>query len=295
MVRLLSGLASLALAAHTVYATALPDSSNDAVSILPYPAPRAAAVVAPAHALERRKGGGGRSSGGSSSGSSSGGGRSSGGSSSSGRTSSASSVGGSTRAGSGAPRSFGGGGYYAGGASVPYSAGRRTPKGLIAAPLLVGAGALAIMPGLWLYSVYPYYYNTPYTFRNRSANRTNNIDNNNDRRSLVYLVTRQDQQGANETLPVVCLCQQYSVCGCDENTDSAYIDDLVGNGSYAALNKTLITVSDVNNTKTLVLNGTLPNGTTAPGGTDDSAAGHGIAKYTGYWAMGLVVLYGVML
>jgi hypothetical protein len=44
---------------------------------------------------------------------------------------------------------------------VPYSAGSRTPKGLIAAPLLVGAGALAIMPGLWLYSVYPYHFGNP--------------------------------------------------------------------------------------------------------------------------------------
>jgi hypothetical protein len=122
--------------------------------------PRSAYVVTPDHSLERRKGGGGRgggSSGGSSS--SSGGGRSgsSGSSGSSGRTSSSSSVGGSTRSGSGAPRTYGGG-YYGGGAGVPYSAGSRTPKGLIAAPLLLGAGILLIMPGLWLYSVYPYHF-----------------------------------------------------------------------------------------------------------------------------------------
>jgi hypothetical protein len=176
---------------------------------------------------------------------------------------------------------------------VPYRAGASTPKGLIAAPLLVGGAALAIMPGLWLYSVYPYYYNNPYRFYNRTANRTN-TNNLNDRRSLLQLITRQEQQGANETLPVVCLCQENSVCGCDENDDPAYINDLIGNGSYAALNKSLVTVSQVNNTRTLVLNGTLPDDTTAPGGTD-SAAAHSIAKYSGYWAMGLVVLYGVML
>ena len=124
--------------------------------------PRSSEVVAPDHSLERRKGGGGRGGSSSSGGSSSGGSRSSGSSSSgsSGRTSTSSSAGGSTRAGSGAPRAYGGG-YYGGGAAVPYTAGGRTPKGLVAAPLLVGAGALAIMPGLWLYSVYPYHFSSP--------------------------------------------------------------------------------------------------------------------------------------
>lgn len=291
MVRLLPGLAYLALATNTINAASLPESNNAIANILPDHAPRAAEVVALEHTLERRKGGGGRSSGGGSSG----GGRSSGSSSSSSRTGASSTVGGSTRSGSGPTRSYGGGGYYGGGAAVPYSAGGRTPKGLIAAPLLLGGAALAIMPGLWLYNVYPYNYNNPYRFYNRSANGTrNNNENDNDRR-MVALVTRQSQQGANETLPVVCLCQEYSSCGCDENDDPSYIDSIVGNGSYATLNKSLVTVSDVNNTRTLVLNGTLPNGTTAPGGTDDAGAALSIGKYAGYWAMGLIVLYGVML
>ena len=123
--------------------------------------PRSADVITPDHSLERRKGGGGRGGGSAGGSSSSGGGRSgsSGGSSSgsSGRTSSSSSAGGSTRSGSGPSRSYGGG-YYGGGAAVPYSAGSRTPKGLIAAPLLLGASLLLIMPGLWLYSVYPYHF-----------------------------------------------------------------------------------------------------------------------------------------
>lgn len=149
--------AGFALASSAVHSASLPEVN--AISLIEDRAeshPRAAEVVAPEHSLERRKGGGGRGGGGSSSGSS-GGGRSGG---SSGRTSSSSNSGGSTRAGSGAPRAYGGG-YYGGGASVPYSAGSRTPKGLIAAPLLIGAGALAIMPGLWLYSVYPYHFGSP--------------------------------------------------------------------------------------------------------------------------------------
>ena len=148
------------------------------------------------------------------------------------------------------------------------------------------------MPGLWLYSVYPYYYNNPYRFYNRTAvNRTND----NDRRDFVDLIIRQEATGANETLPVVCLCQEFSVCGCDENSDQQYITDLIGNGSYAALNKSLVTVSTINGTRTLVLNGSLPNGTTAPGGVDDAAASLAIGKYAGYWAMGLVVVYGVFM
>lgn len=149
---------------------------------------------------------------------------------------------------------------------------------MVAAPLLLGVGVLAIMPGLWLYSVYPYHFSNPYRFYNQSdVNQTN-------------------PSGTNTTLPVTCLCQEYSPCGCDENEDQKYLNDLVGNGSYPALNKSLVTVSDVNGTRTLVLNGTLPNGTTAPGGTDDSAALNLKAgKYAGYWVMATIVLTGVML
>lgn len=98
-------------------------------------------------------------------------------------------------------------------------------------------------------------------------------------------------------MPVLCLCQEDYPCGCDENDDRKYLDELVGNGSYDALNKSLVNVADVNGTTTLVLNGTLPKGTTAPGGTDDED-GAGIAlalgKYTGYYAMALSVMYFCM-
>jgi hypothetical protein len=94
------------------------------------------------------------------------------------------------------------------------------------------------------------------------------------------------------------LCQEYSPCGCDENNDDKYLNDLVGNGSYAALNKSLVTVSDVNGTRNLVLNGTLPNGTTAPGGTDDdtsAALNLQVGKYAGYWVMATIVVSGVLM
>jgi hypothetical protein len=250
----------------------------------------ASELVSPDHTLERRKGGGGRGGGSSGGSSGSSGGRSGGGSP--GRTSTTSNAGGSTSAGSGRPRSYGGGRYYGGGAVTPYSAGSRTPRGLVPGALILPATMLLIMPGLWLYSTYPYYYNNPYRFYNQSATNNDN-DNDNDRRALW---TRQTQ-GANETLPVMCVCQEFSVCGCDENDDQQYINDLVGNGSYAALDKTLVTVSDVNGTKTLVLNGTLENGTTAPGGSDEDSAAINmkVGKYAGYYAVGMMVLTGVFM
>jgi hypothetical protein len=151
---------------------------------------------------------------------------------------------------------------------------------------------LAIMPGLWLYATYPYHYNNQYRFYNETAtdddDNNNNNNNNNDKRTLW---SRQSQ-GRNETLPVMCVCVENFPCGCEENDDPEYLDDLVGNGSYPALNKTLVTVSDVNGTKTLVLNGTLDEDTVAP--TENFATTLRVGNYAGYYAVAMMVLYGVL-
>jgi len=73
--------------------------------------------------------------------------------------SSVSNTGGTTRQGSGVTPNYGGGRYYGGGATTPYTAGSRSPLGLVAIPLAFGAGALAFYPGLWLYGAYAYPYN----------------------------------------------------------------------------------------------------------------------------------------
>jgi len=274
--------------------------------------------------LWKRKGGGGGGGKGGSSGSSSGssgssssgssssgkggssGTGSSGSSSSGGRGSSTSSAGGSTRQGSGAQPSYGGskGKYYGGGAKSPYKSGGRSPAGI--APVFLGAAALGVFPGLWLYGAYSYPYNHPYSYHNRTARRnttqTNSTNTRRDRiySELVYLITRQDD-GANETKPVDCLCAEYAVCGCDDNDDSSFLDSLIGDGSYDGLNKSLINVADINGISTIVLNGTLENGTTAAGGTDDVDAstdsgtntgtntetdnGSAILQASGYWVM----------
>ncbi|KAI9648819.1 hypothetical protein NHQ30_003460 [Ciborinia camelliae] len=181
-------------------------------------------------------------------------------------TSSSSSAGGRTKSGSGPAPAYGGGRYYGGGAATPYSAGARSPLGI--APLFLGVALLSIYPGLWLYGAYIYPYHNPYTFRNHSAtaNGTNTTTN------VVETRQASDTTGVIQTLPVTCLCAAYSVCGCDDNGNSTFLDQLIGDGNYAALNKSVINVADVNGTTTIILNGTLPNGTTASGGTDSAAA-----------------------
>lgn len=271
--RPLQALVLLALASQSIEAASLPESSN-ALQALAERAPDASAVVSPDHTLERRKGGGGR--GGGSSGGRSGGGSGSG-SGPPARSLPNSFAGGSTRLGSGPSRGYGGGNYYGGGASVPYSAGDKNRRGLGPTALLPAALVLAIMPGIWLYSVWPYHYTNPYRYYNHTP-------------------TAQFPNGTNASTPVMCLCSEQAVCSCEENEDQTYLGDLIGNGSWQALNKSLINVADVNGTTTIVLNGSLPNGTTAPGGTDDSSAVHLLAgKYTGYWAMTLIVLFGVFM
>ncbi|KAH7108912.1 glycine-rich protein [Dactylonectria macrodidyma] len=193
--------------------------------------------------LYRRRGGGGGGSGGSGGGGghSGGGGRSFGSSSS--RTKTNSNEGGYSSKGSGVQPTYGGGRYYPGGAAVPYQSGVVTATGLT--PFLLIGSALAFWPGVWLYGAYMYHYNTPYRFYNASSQ-------------------------ANETREITCGCARYAVCGCEENNSTQYYNDLVGNGSYAPLNKSIVNVSRVNGTMTILINGTLPNGTTAAG--EDSAA-----------------------
>lgn len=98
----------------------------------------------------------------------------------------------------------------------------------------------------------------------------------------------------NETKPVICACDPYDMCGCDNGT-TAYMADLIGDGSYTTLNHSLVTVAEVNGTSTILVNGTLPNGTTAPSG-GESVAGTGLQallKGVGWWpvvaAVGAIV------
>ncbi|ELR05889.1 hypothetical protein VC83_06436 [Pseudogymnoascus destructans] len=231
--------------------------------------------------LWKRKGGGGAggrgggSSGGSSGGRTGGAGTSSGGSSGAGRGtglgSSSSSTGGQTRTGSGPSPAYGGGGYYGGGAAVPYRTGAATRSGI--SPVLLGVGVglgvgvLAYgLAGTWHHPVYSYPYKNTWTFYNITVD-------------------------ANQTKPVQCLCEEYSECGCDDNDNAQYQKDVLGNGSYAGLNKSVVSVADIQGKSTIILNGTLPNGTTAAGGTEeadgstDSSSGTSTAATNGAFSL----------
>ena len=150
--------------------------------------------------------------------------------------------------------------------------------GILPFALVGGAiGAAALFGGIWTYGAYEYNYNHPYSFRNRTNSTANQ----------------------NETLPVTCLCEMYSACGCDDNGNSTVLDSLVGNGSYQALNKSQINVANVNGTRTIVLNGTLPNGTDTDEATPTSsgtsssptsgAISRNIMESSGYLALGGIV------
>ena len=225
--------------------------------------------------LEKRKGGGGGHGGGSSGGGGRGGsssGSSSSGSSGSsgGKGSGSSNSGGRTSTGSGIAPSYGGGRYYAGGAAVPYTAGGRSPTRGIA-PLALGVGAFAFFPGLWLYgSLYAYPYNTPYYYNNN---------------------------GRNETVNATCLCQQYSECGCDDTNNQTFVEKLINNGTDGPVNtSTTRFVTYANGTSAAFINGTLPNGTTAAGGTESaSGAQQLLTNYGGYWVMVAAVAATVLM
>jgi hypothetical protein len=154
--------------------------------------------------------------------------------------------------------------YYGGGSNEPYKSGKPSPKGLV--PLFAGAAFLLAFP-LWISGAYLYNYNNPYRFYNQTS--------------------EQDESKA-----VTCACKPDLPCGCEENGDSKYLDELIGNGSYSALNHTLVAVGTIDGTDTIVINGTLPSGTTAAGGTDepgsgDTSAGNGalraLLQHAGWW------------
>lgn len=162
-----------------------------------------------------------------------------------------SNTGGATRAGSGTPRSYGGGSYYAGGAATPYAAGSRSVGGI--APYVISGGALGFLTASAWHSPYgyygypygsPYYYHTP--INNAQQNNSNNSNNNNNNN--------------NYTMNVICYCERYSECGCDNNGNSTFLTQLIGDPPR---NSSVVTIIQNGTNETAYVNGTLANGTTA--------------------------------
>ncbi|KAI0392346.1 hypothetical protein F5Y17DRAFT_362712 [Xylariaceae sp. FL0594] len=207
--------------------------------------------------LYKRKGGGGGGRGGGG-----GGGGSSGGGSGGGRGGGGGGGGGGGRGGGGIigqRPTFGGGRFYGGGASQPYRAGGRSPSG-IAPALLTGAalGGVAFLGVAALSSAWSYPYHYPYYYHNATTDM-------------------------NETKPVTCLCDPNSPCGCDDNGNQTFFNEIIGNGTYQGLNQSVVTVAKNETTgeDTIFLNGILPNGTEV-----DSASGRSLvdlAQAAGWW------------
>lgn len=173
------------------------------------------------------------------------------------------------RPGSGIGPGYGGGRYYGGGAAVPYKSGTRSRGGI--SPLALGAGVgLGFgLYGLWLYSVYAYPYRNQWSYFNQTSNQ-------------------------QERKPVVCLCQENSDCGCDENEDQEYIKSLIGDGSYEGLNKTLISVApypEANDQLHIIINGTLPEGTEEAANFENTgmSLGETAMRSAGVWAVAALV------
>jgi len=104
------------------------------------------------------------------------------------------------------------------------------------------AGAL-FLGGAYMYGPYGYHY--------RYHNETSDED---------------------EEREIICGCAEDSVCMCDEIEDDDFWDELIGDGDYDKLNKTLVDVSEVNGTTTILVNGTLPKGTTVESDDEDDYA-----------------------
>lgn len=75
----------------------------------------------------------------------------------------------------------------------------------------------------------------------------------------------------NETKPMFCVCSRYDECSCDDNGDQQYFESIIGDGRYQSLNKSVVNVAynETANETYIYILGTLPNGTTAPGGSED--------------------------
>ncbi|KAG8358474.1 hypothetical protein FVEN_g3496 [Fusarium venenatum] len=223
------------------------------------------------HDLYKRRGGGG----GGGRGGSSGGGSRGGSSGSRGSGSSSGSSGG--RSGGRGPQPTYAGNRYAGGASAPYRpAGRNSPSGI--KPVLLGAGiggaaALAFWPGVWYGGAYLYHYPNSYRYYNESSEE-------------------------DEERPILCACSAEAYCGCDQDdkvNNTALYDELIGNGSYEHLNKSIVDVAEVNGTTTILINGTLPNDTALPSDSEDSAAAQSMIQAMGYWPAAAAVLAAVLI
>lgn len=143
---------------------------------------------------------------------------------------------------------------------MPYVAGQNV-NGM--RPYVAPAAALAFFPGLLLLGAYLYHYpNYNYTDRETHKNRT---------------------------IPVICFCQEYNDCSCDNNS-TAYQK---GFDHGQPTNGSDVQVATVNGTRSIFVNGTVPNVTSAASDASPLNPGQSMVLNSGYWAMVAVVIGAV--
>jgi hypothetical protein len=128
---------------------------------------------------------------------------------------------------------------------------------------------------MWMIMSYPHAYHI-YHLNHTKLPVTNDVT------SLSY-------RNNTAKYPVLCFCENYGVCGCD---DIVAMNLTLTNGTQPVKYNTTYAV--INGTAYALLNGTLANGTTAPGGVESvgSAIGFGV----GSWVLSILCVgSGVLL
>ncbi|KAI5279939.1 hypothetical protein KEM52_004224, partial [Ascosphaera acerosa] len=139
---------------------------------------------------------------------------------------------------------YGGGRYYGGGAARPFVSGARSPLGF--APFLfLPLVALAFFPGPWLHGAY-LYHAAPY-HPNKTEAAVAHPDSDN--------AANDNPEG----VPVTCICQEKSQCGCEKNDNATYIDSVLKDKDADGMprNTSLVRVATVNGTQGIWINGTV--------------------------------------
>lgn len=117
-----------------------------------------------------------------------------------------------------------------------------------------------------LTSAFLYPYHRPYYFHNSSSQR-------------------------DENLPVYCVCDKGYECGCDDTNANDTLKELVGDGRLSSLNSSVVRVGTYEGHKAILINGTLPNGTTTSG----AEGMRHLSEAIGYWPAVAAVLAAVVI
>ncbi|KAI5297694.1 hypothetical protein KEM56_004612, partial [Ascosphaera pollenicola] len=61
-------------------------------------------------------------------------------------------------------------------------------------------------------------------------------------------------------VPITCICQQHSACGCEDNKNETYVDSVLKEKRPDGLpqNSSIVKVATVNGTEGIWINGTVP-------------------------------------